>query len=108
LARTIGRSTAPCWLAPASTRSCSISSHDIRNNRKTVADARQFFKAHQRQVMIATGAHDPLFPGGSMKPPADMPEIEFHPIDSGRFALEDHCAEIGALAHRFLQRVMPA
>jgi hypothetical protein len=23
-----------------------------------------------------------------MKPPADMPEIEFHPIDSGHFALE--------------------
>ena len=63
--------------------------YDIRNNRQTVADARQFFKAHQRQVMIATGVNDPLFPGASMKPPADMPEIEFHPIDSGHFALED-------------------
>jgi len=30
-----------------------------------------------------------------MKPPADLPEIEFHPIDSGHFALEEHCAEIG-------------
>jgi pimeloyl-ACP methyl ester carboxylesterase len=82
--------------------------YDIRNNRQTVADARKFFKAHQRQVMIATGVNDPLFPGASMKPPADMSEIEFHPIDSGHFALEDHCAEIGALTHRFLQRVMPA
>jgi hypothetical protein len=52
--------------------------YDIRNNRQTVADARQFFKAHQRQVMIATGVNDPLFPGASMRPPADMPEIEFH------------------------------
>jgi len=52
--------------------------YDIRNNRQTVADARQFFKAHQRQVMIATGVNDPLFPGVSMKPPADMQEIEFH------------------------------
>jgi len=82
--------------------------YDIRNNRQTVADARQFFKAHQRQIMIATGANDPLFPGASMKPPADMPEIEFHPIDSGHFALEDHCAEIGELTRRFLARVMPA
>jgi pimeloyl-ACP methyl ester carboxylesterase len=44
--------------------------YDIRNNRQTVADARQFFKAHQRQVMIATGVNDPLFPGASMRPPA--------------------------------------
>jgi len=82
--------------------------YDIKNNRQTVADARQFFKAHQRQVIIATGVNDPLFPGTSMKPPADMPDIEFHPIDSGHFALEDHCAEIGSLTRGFLERVMPA
>jgi pimeloyl-ACP methyl ester carboxylesterase len=82
--------------------------YDIKNNRQTVADARQFFKTHQRQVMIATGVNDPLFPGASMKPPADMPEIEFNSIDSGHFALEDHCAEIGALTRSFLGRVMPA
>ena len=39
--------------------------YDIRNNRQTVAAARQFFKAHQRQVMIATGVNDPLFPGAA-------------------------------------------
>lgn len=82
--------------------------YDIKNNRQTVADARQFFKAHQRKVMIATGVNDPLFPGASMKPPADMPDIEFHPIDSGHFALEDSCAEIGSLTRDFLERVMPA
>jgi pimeloyl-ACP methyl ester carboxylesterase len=81
--------------------------YDIRNNRQTVADAREFFKAHPGQVMIATGVNDPLFPGASVKPPADMPEIEFHPIDSGHFALEDHCAEIGSLTRGFLARVMP-
>jgi pimeloyl-ACP methyl ester carboxylesterase len=82
--------------------------YDIKNNRQTVADARQFFKTHRRQVMIASGTNDPLFPGASMRPPADMPEIEFHPIDSGHFALEDHCAEIGGLTRGFLARVMPA
>jgi hypothetical protein len=66
------------------------------------------FKTHQRQVMIATGVNDPLFPGASMKPPADMPEIEFYSIDSGHFALEDRCAEIGRLTRGFLARVMPA
>lgn len=82
--------------------------YDIRSNRQTVADARAFFKAHPRRVMIVTGANDPLFPGPSVKPPADMPRIEFHLIDSGHFALEDHCSEIGALTRRFLGRVMPA
>ena len=80
--------------------------YDIKNNRQTVADARQFFKAHQHRVMIATGANDPLFPGASVKPPADMPDIEFHLIDSGHFALEDHCAEIASLTRGFLGRVM--
>ena len=81
--------------------------YDIKNNRQTVAGARQFFKAHQHKVMIATGANDPLFPGETVKPPADMPDIEFHLIDSGHFALEDHCAEIGSLTRAFLGRVMP-
>ncbi len=82
--------------------------YDITNNRQTVAEARQFFGSHQRQVMIATGMNDPLFPGNSMRPPADMPDIEFHPIDSGHFALEDKCVEIGNLTRGFLARVMPA
>jgi hypothetical protein len=43
-----------------------------------------------------------------MKPPPGMPEIEFHPIDSGHFALEDHCAEIGSPTRGFLARVMLA
>ena len=62
----------------------------------------------KRQVMIATGVNDPLFPSASMKPPADMPEIEFHRIDSGHFAFEDHRAEIGSVTRGFLGRVMPA
>jgi pimeloyl-ACP methyl ester carboxylesterase len=82
--------------------------YDITNNRQTGADAREFFKAHQRQVIIATGINDPLFPGASMRPPADMAAIKFHPIDSGHFALEDHCAEIGSLTRSFLGRVMQA
>jgi pimeloyl-ACP methyl ester carboxylesterase len=80
--------------------------YDIRSNRQTVADARRFFGTHQRRVMIATGVNDPLFPGSIMKPPADMPDIEFHGIDSGHFALEDKCQEIATLSHDFLGRVI--
>jgi hypothetical protein len=58
-------------------------------------------------VTIATSVNDPLVPGTSMNPPSDMPEIEFHPVDSSRFALEDRYAEIGALTRSFLARVIP-
>jgi hypothetical protein len=64
---------------------------------------------HRRSADLACRLSTIRFsPGASMKPPADMPEIEFHPIDSGHFALEDHCAEIGSLTRGFLARVMPA
>jgi hypothetical protein len=43
-----------------------------------------------------------------MRPPAELTGIEFHPIDSGHFALEDMCSEIAALCRRYLQKVMPA
>ena len=56
--------------------------------------------------MIAIGFNDPLFPGASIAS-ADMPEIEFYPIDSGNFALEDGYVEIGSLTRGFLARVMP-
>lgn len=82
--------------------------YDIRNNRKTVGEARKFFGQHQDRVMIATGANDALFPGASMRPPAEMTGIEFHAIDSGHFALEDKCVEIGNLTRAYLAKVMPA
>jgi pimeloyl-ACP methyl ester carboxylesterase len=82
--------------------------YDIRNNRKTVGEARKFFGEHQDRVMIATGANDALFPGASMRPPVEMPGIEFHAIDSGHFALEDRYLEIGNLSRNFLAKVMPS
>lgn len=79
---------------------------DIKNNRSTVAAAREFFARHQHLVMVATGVNDPLFPGDTMKPPPTMPGIEFHPVDSGHFALEDKCDDIGAYTLNFFKRTM--
>ena len=53
---------------------------------------------------IVTG----IFPGAIMRPPVEMRRIEFYPIDSGHFALEDSCSEIGGLTRDLLARVMPA
>ena len=79
--------------------------HDIHSNGPTVAAAKKFICEHQKLFMIATGCNDPLFPGPSMKPPADMPDVEFHAIDGGHFALEEKSAEIGRLALDFLDSV---
>lgn len=82
--------------------------YDIRNNRPVIVEAQRYFGAHQHQVMIATGANDPLFPGDVIRPPAEMANLEFHGIDSGHFALADRWVEVGDLTRRFLARVMPA
>ena len=78
---------------------------DIHSNGSTVKAAQAFIEEHQRLFMIATGYNDPLFPGLSMKPPAEASDVEFHAINSGHFALEDSSAEIGTLALDFLDRV---
>lgn len=82
--------------------------YDIRNNRQTLSDAQRFFAAHQNQIMFATGAKDPLFPADVIRPPAELSGIEFHAVDAGHFALEDHYVEIGGLTQAFLARVTPA
>ena len=82
--------------------------YDIRNNKKVGEEAQAFMRKNQSKVMIATGYNDALFPGETMKPPADAAGIEFNAIDSGHFALEDKSREIGALVMAFLSRVIPA
>ena len=79
--------------------------HDIKSNAATLAAAQKFIGEHQKLFMIATGYDDPLFPGPSMKPQAEMPDLEFHAIAGGHFALEEKSAEIGSLALGFLDRV---
>ena len=79
--------------------------YDIRSNKVSVNDAVGYFRAHPAKLMIATGVNDPLFPGAAMTPPASFPPVEFHAIDSGHFALEDHCAEIAGYVRSYLGKV---
>lgn len=82
--------------------------YDIRSNGAVVSGAQPFLKANQRRVMVATGVDDPLFPGATMRPPADMPDIEFHGVRSGHFALEDRLDEIGRHTRVFFDRTLGA
>lgn len=37
----------------------------------------------------------------------DLPDAEFHALDTGHFALEEKGAEIGSLMRSFLDRTFP-
>jgi pimeloyl-ACP methyl ester carboxylesterase len=82
--------------------------YDIRNRVSTIDAVREFLRAHQPPALIATGANDPLFPEANMRHFLDdLPDAEFHALDTGHFALEDKGDEIAGLMRDFLKRAVP-
>ena len=82
--------------------------YDIRNRVSTIDAVREFLRAHHPPALIATGANDALFPEANMRHYLDdLPDAEFHALDTGHFALEDKCDEIAALMRDFLKRALP-
>lgn len=83
--------------------------YDIRNDRPVLAAAQEYFRAHDPATLIVTGANDEVFSGGYMKKYLDfLPNAEFHLLDTGHFALEDHGDEIASLMQEFLPRALKA
>jgi pimeloyl-ACP methyl ester carboxylesterase len=81
--------------------------YEIRNRPSTVDGVLEFLRAHQPPALIATGAKDALFPEANMRHYLDdLPDAEFHALDTGHFALEDKGDEIAALMRDFLERVL--
>jgi pimeloyl-ACP methyl ester carboxylesterase len=82
--------------------------YDIHNNTATFSAMRQFLRDRRPPTLVATGANDEIFPEEVMRKILnDLPETEFHAIDSGHFALEDSCPDIADLMRDFLGRVLP-
>jgi pimeloyl-ACP methyl ester carboxylesterase len=82
--------------------------YDIRNRVSTIGPVREYLRSHQPPTLIATGANDPLFPEANMRHYLDdLPDAEFHALDTGHFALEDKGDEIAALMRDFLERALP-
>jgi len=80
---------------------------EVRNRPSTIDGVLEFLQAHQPPTLIATGANDALFPEANMRHYLDdLPETEFHALDTGHFALEDKGDEIAALMRDFLERVL--
>jgi pimeloyl-ACP methyl ester carboxylesterase len=81
--------------------------YDIRNNVPTFQAMQQFLRVRRPPTLVATGANDEIFPEAVVRQILDdLPQTEYHALDTGHFALEDKGDEIAQLMRDFLSRVL--
>jgi pimeloyl-ACP methyl ester carboxylesterase len=81
--------------------------YDIRSNVSTFKGMQELLRNRRPPVLVATGANDEIFPGDVVRNILnDLPEAEFHAVDSGHFALEDKGPDIAELMRDFLGRTV--
>lgn len=79
--------------------------YDYRTNVPLYPLIQQFFRDRKPPTIIVWGRNDKIFPAeGARAYLRDLPDAEFHLLDSGHFALEDRLAEMAPLIHDFLDR----
>ncbi len=79
--------------------------YDYRTNVDLYPRFQQFFRERKPPTLIVWGANDKIFPAQGAYPyRRDLPDAEFHLLDTGHFALEDKGSEIAALMRDFLDR----
>ena len=67
----------------------------------------EYFRTHQPPLLVTWGRNDQIFgAAGAEAYKRDLPNGEFHLLDTGHFALETHCAEISGHIREFLGRVI--
>jgi pimeloyl-ACP methyl ester carboxylesterase len=77
-------------------------------NVSTFKAMQQLLRNRRPPVLVATGANDEIFPRDVVRNILnDLPEVEFHAVDSGHFALEDKGPDIAELMRDFLGRTVP-
>ena len=83
--------------------------YDYLSNLEIYSDWHAYFREHRPPTLIVWGRHDPIFDvEGAEAYRRDLPNAEFHLLDAGHFALEDHADEIAGLIERFLARHVDA
>ena len=66
---------------------------------------REYLRRNQPPTLVVWGANDPIFTQeGGRAFQREVPDTEVHMLDTGHFALEDHCQEIAAFVRSFHQR----
>jgi pimeloyl-ACP methyl ester carboxylesterase len=79
--------------------------YDYRTNLPLYPAVQAYFREHRPPTLIVWGQNDTIFPPVGAHPyKRDLPEVEFHLIDSGHFALEDRADEMVPLIRDFLDR----
>jgi pimeloyl-ACP methyl ester carboxylesterase len=79
--------------------------YDYRTNVPLYPDFQKFFRERRPPTLIVWGKNDKIFPAEGAHPYLrDLPDAEFHLIDSGHFALEDKLDEMAPLIRDFLDR----
>ena len=64
-----------------------------------------FFRDHRPPTLIVWGRNDEIFPPSGAEPYLrDLPDAEYHLLDSGHFLLEDQLDVVAPLMHDFLDR----
>jgi pimeloyl-ACP methyl ester carboxylesterase len=79
--------------------------YDYRTNLPLYPAVQAYFREHRPPTIIVWGKNDKIFPADGAHPyKRDLPDVEFHLIDTGHFALEDKADEIVPLIRDFLAR----
>jgi pimeloyl-ACP methyl ester carboxylesterase len=78
---------------------------DYANNVEMYPEFQKFFRASKPPLLAVWGKNDPFFlPAGAEAFKRDIPNAEIQFFDTGHFALETHCNEIGAAILKFLKK----
>ncbi|PKA40057.1 alpha/beta hydrolase [Rhizobium sullae] len=79
--------------------------YDYRTNVPLYPEFQRFFREHRPPALIVWGKNDKIFPEEGAHPYLrDLPNAEFHILDTGHFALEDKLDEMAPLINDFLDR----
>lgn len=81
--------------------------YDYRTNVELYPVWQSYLRTYQPPTLVVWGKNDPIFPAEGAEPfKRDLNNLEFHLLDTGRFALETHGDEIARLMQRFLKRAL--
>ena len=101
---TTGSTTRRCSTGPATPRSRWLF-YDYRTNLPLYPAVQAYFRKHRPPTLIVWGKNDKIFPADGAHPyKRDLPDVEFHLLDTGHFALEDKADEMVPLIRGFLDR----
>ncbi|WLS05023.1 alpha/beta fold hydrolase [Shinella oryzae] len=79
--------------------------YDYRTNLPLYPQFQAFFRDRKPPTLIVWGKNDKIFPEEGAHPYLrDLPDAEFHLLDTGHFALEDKLDEMAPLIRSFLDR----